>query len=163
MTLRLILLSLAAAAAIVPLSACNSNNNPAPLPTLGPTCTLPAGTQTVLVYPAPGSTGVSDSNGEVVIGSTTALPVGQSGNDWDIWFSDAVTGGALAPLNPNSTLATTTPPFPSPSATPSFPNPQYQQQTAGIAFAPSQTVTIYVNNRASSNNCAPLQIGQFST
>ncbi|HKU80697.1 MAG TPA: hypothetical protein VJP76_00905 [Candidatus Tumulicola sp.] len=152
-----------ALAAIVSLAACRSNTSPGPLPTLGPTCTLPSGTQTVLVYPAPGSAGVSDANGEIVIGSTTALPVGQSGNDWDIWFSDAVTGGALTPLNPGSALASASPPFPAPNATPSFPNPQYQQQTSGVPFAAGQTVTVYVNNKASGNNCTPLQIGQFGT
>lgn len=160
---RLLFGSVIALAAAVSLAACNSNNNPAPLPTLGPTCTLPAGTQTVLVYPAPGATGVSDTTGEIVIGSTAALPVGQSGNDWDIWFSDAVTNGALAPLSRNTGLAATLPPFPAPNATPSFANPQYQQQTSGVPFASNQTVTVYVNNKASGDNCAPLQIGQFST
>jgi hypothetical protein len=147
---------------VVSLAACN-NNNPAPLPTLGPTCTLPSGTQTVLVYPAPAATGVSDPNGQIVIGSTTALPVGQSGQNWEIAYSDAVTqsqGIAFAHLSATP-LAATSPPFPNPNATPSFPNPQYQQQTGGIAFASGQTVTVYVNNLAS--NCAPLKIGQFST
>jgi hypothetical protein len=134
---------------------------PTPAPTLGPACVLPSGTQAALVYPAPGSTGVNDANGEVVIGSTTALPVGQSGENWEIVFSDAVyPNGAELSSTP---LAATTPPFPSPSQTPSFANPQYQQQTSGVPFAANQVVTIYLNNLASSDNCAPLQIGQFST
>ncbi len=161
---REIVFSLSAAVALAfALGGCNSNSNPSVGPTLGPTCTLPSGTQTSLVYPASGSTGVSDANGTIVIGSTTALPVGQSGQDWDIWFSDAVTSGALAPLNSSTSPTSATPPFPSPSATPTFPNPQYQQQSAGIPFAAGQTVTVYVNNRASGDNCTPLQIGQFST
>lgn len=160
---RLTLAFVPIAGLCVALAACNSNNNPQPVPTLGPVCQLPAGTQTALVYPAPSATAVSDPNGEIVIGSTTALPVGQTGNDWDIWFSDAVTGGFVAPLNPNARLAATSPPFPTPNATPSFPNPQYQQESSGVSFAPNQLVTIYVNNRAGSNNCAPLQIGRFST
>lgn len=151
------------AGACIALEACNSNTNPSPLPTLGPVCQLPSGVQTALVYPAPSATGASDSNGLIVIGSTTALPVGQSGNDWDIWFSDAVTFGFLAPLNPNSSLATASPPFPAPNATPSFPNPQYQEQSAGVPFATGQTVTVFVNNKAAGNNCSPLQIGRFAT
>lgn len=150
---------LAAAAAAISLSACNGGGTtPAPAPTLGPTCALPAGTQTVLVYPAPGSTGVNDTNGQIVIGSTTALPVGQTGENWSIAIVDAVyPNGTVIP----GTLQAATPPFPTPSATPSFPNPQYQTQAFGTAFAANQVVTVYVNNRAS--NCAPLQIGQFST
>jgi hypothetical protein len=150
-------------AASAALAACNSNTNPAPVPTLGPVCQLPAGVQTALVYPAPNATGVSDSNGLIVIGSTTALPVGQSGNDWDIWFSDAVTGGAVAPLNPGARLQAASPPFPAPTATPAFPNPQYQRESSGVPFAAGQVVTIYVNNERGPNNCAPLQIGRFST
>jgi hypothetical protein len=154
---------LAIAAVAVSLAACNNGSSPSPTPTLGPTCAPPAGTQVALVYPAPNSTGVVNSNGEIVIGSTIALPVNQPGENWDIWYSDAVTGGLLAPLNQGTTLAAASPPFPTPNATPSFPNPQYQQQSSGVQFASGQTVNVYVNNLSSTNNCTPLLIGAFST
>lgn len=155
---------LAIAAVAVSLAACNNGiSTPSAGPTLGPTCAPPAGTQTVLVYPAPNSNGVVDSNGLIVIGSTTALPVSQPGENWDIWYSDAVTGGGLAALNSNTSPAAASPPFPTPNATPSFANPQYQQQSSGVAFASGQTVNIYINNLSSSDNCTPLLIGSFST
>jgi hypothetical protein len=152
---------LAIAGAAMSLAGCNNGSSPSVTPTLGPTCTLPAGTQVALVYPAPGSTGVVDGNGEIVIGASPALPVNQSGENWDIWYSDAVTGGAFASLNPGTSLTTVAPPFPTPNQTPSFANPVYQEQSSGVQFAASQVVTVYVNNTAS--NCTPLQIGTFST
>lgn len=107
----------------------------------------------MLVYPAPAATGVVDSNGEVVIGSTTALP-----SSWGIVITDAVfPNGVLIPGG----LQTATPPFPSPSQTPSFPNPQYQESAFGSPFASNQVVTVFVND--SSSNCTPLQLGSFST
>jgi len=159
-------LLISAVASALILSACNNSTTPSTLPTLGPTCTLPAGTQVALVYPAPNASGVVNSNGEIVIGSTTALPVNQSGQNWSIWYSDAVLnsqGIQFAPINSNTSLASTSPPFPNPNTTPTFANPQYQQQTSGVQFAAGQTVTIYVNNSASGDNCTPLQIGSFST
>jgi hypothetical protein len=93
-----------------------------------------------------------DSNGEVVIGSTVALPA-----SWQIIIVDAV--------NPNGavlgTVQTATPPFPSPSRTPSFPNPQYQSASAGVQFAANQVVNVFVNDPNS--NCSPDQIGSFNT
>lgn len=131
------------------LAACN-NSNPSVTPTPGPTCSPPG--QTVLVYPAPNASGVVNSNGEVVIGSTVALP-----STWDIVITDAV--------NPNGatlgTVQTATPPFPSPNQTPAFPNPQYQSASSGVPFASSQVVTVFVNDPNS--NCSPDQIGSFST
>jgi hypothetical protein len=149
-----VLISLAAVA----VAACNSNNNPAPIPTPGPTCQPPNGTQTALVYPAPGATGVVDANGQVVIGSTAALPTNQSGQNWQIVIADAVFPAGIAMPG---TLQPTSPPFPTPNATPSFANPQYQTQAFGSPFAAGQTVNVYVNNSAS--NCSPLSLGSFST
>jgi hypothetical protein len=54
------------------LAGCNGgggSTNPSP-------CTPPNGIRTVLVYPAPGSTGIPDNLGAVVLGSTAALPSG---------------------------------------------------------------------------------------
>jgi hypothetical protein len=150
---RLLFTFTALVAAVVCLAACNTGS-PSAVPTVGPTCQPPSGTQTVLVYPAPGATGVVDSNGEIVIGSTAALDP----TTWNIVILDA--------NNPNGvqlpgTLAATSPPFPTPNATPPFANPQYQEQTAGVPIGANQVVTVYINNYKSS--CAPIQIGQFST
>lgn len=75
-------LALAVFAGVPAPAACNSGTNPAPGPTLGPTCELPAGTQAAPVYPAPGAVGVVDSDGQTIVGSSPALPVGQSGQNW---------------------------------------------------------------------------------
>lgn len=143
----------------VTLAACGGGStNPTPTPTLGPTCQLPAGTQTALVYPAPSATGVVDNNGQIVVGSNPALPVGQTGQNWGIVIADSVYPGGIAMPG---TLANTTPPFPTPNATPSFANPTYQTQAFGAGFAANQIVQVYLNNSAS--NCTPLLLGQFST
>lgn len=144
----------------VTLAACGGGStNPTPPPTPGPACQLPSGTQSALVYPAPSATGVVDNNGQIVIGSNPALPVGQTGQNWGIVIADAVyPGGAVLS---NTALANTTPPFPSPNATPSFASPTYQTQAAGVPFAANQIVQVYLNNSAS--NCTPRLLGQFST
>lgn len=158
MIARLLFSSFLVAAVAVSLAACNSNNNVNPTPTVGPTCAPPGGIQSVLVYPAPSATGVSDANGQIVIGSTAALPTGTATDNWDIVIVDSVfPSGTTMP----GALTTTVPPFPTPNATPSFPNPVYQTQAFGTAFAAGQTVKVYVNNLATS--CAPLLLGQFST
>ena len=145
--------------AAILLAACGGgSSNPGPAPTPGPTCQPPNGTQTVLVYPAPSATGVVDSNGQVVIGSSAALPVGQSGQNWGIVIADAVFPAGVA--MPGA-LANTNPPFPNPNQTPTFANPIYQTQAFGTAFASGQQVNVYVNNFASS--CQPLLLGSFKT
>lgn len=131
------------------LAACN-NSNPSVTPTPGPTCSPPG--QTVLVYPAPSATGVVDGNGEVVIGSTVALP-----GTWTIVIVDAVFPNGVT----LGSVQTATPPFPSPNQTPAFANPQYQSASSGVAFASNQVVTVFVNDPNS--NCSPDQIGSFST
>jgi hypothetical protein len=157
MITRLVFSSFVAAAIAISLAACNTSN-PNPTPTVGPTCAPPNGTQTVLVYPAPSATGVTDSNGQIVIGSTAALPTGTSTDNWDIVIVDNVfPGGTTMP----GALTTTTPPFPTPNATPSFANPVYQTQAFGSPFAAGQTVKVFINNLAT--NCSPLLLGQFST
>jgi hypothetical protein len=151
---RLVFPALTFAAVLVSFAACNSNNNPPVGPTPGPTCTLPPGVQSVLVYPAPSATAVVDNTGTLVIGSTTALDSTQ----WQLVFADAVFPRGVA-----LPLSSATPPFPAPTASPSFANPQYQQGSTGVPFQTNQIVTVFLNNRKASNNCTPLQIGQFST
>lgn len=157
MSTRFLFSSFVIAAIAVSLVACNVNK-PSVTPTVGPTCAPPSGTQVALVYPAPSATGVNDSNGQIVIGSSPALPTGTATDNWDLVIVDSVyPGGTAMP----GALTTTTPPFPTPNATPPFANPTYQTQAFGSPFAAGQTVTVYINNLATS--CAPLQIGQFST
>ena len=158
MMIRFAFSTLIAVAAAAALAACNSGGTVNPTPTVGPTCGPPSGIQSVLVYPAPSATGVNDANGQIVIGSTAALPTNTSTDNWDIAIVDNVfPNGTTMP----GALTTTTPPFPTPNATPSFANPVYQTQAFGSPFAAGQTVKVYINNLAT--NCAPLLLGQFST
>ncbi len=76
-------LSSLAAAALLAAGCGGSNSNPPP------TCAPPTGTTTVLVYPAPGSTGIPDSLGAVVFGSNKALPV-----SYDAYVLNNTTGNA---------------------------------------------------------------------
>ncbi len=144
-----------AAAAALSLAACNSGNNPTPTPTLGPTCPLPAGVQTQLVYPAPGSTVSASTVSEIAIGSTAAL----DSSRYQVVITDA-----LFPypnfIAPGGALAAASPPFPSPSQTPAFGNPQYQTTTLSSVFAANQVVTVYVNDTKSGDNCTPLRAGR---
>jgi hypothetical protein len=143
-------------ASAVAVAACGGGNSNPPAP--GPTCSPPNGTQSVLVYPAPGATGVVNTTGQVVIGSTAALPVNQTGQNWQIVIVDAVFPGGVAMPG---TLQSASPPFPSPNTIPSFANPQYQTQSFNTPFAANQNVSVYVNN--TSSNCTPLLIGSFGT
>lgn len=152
--------SAAIAAVILALTGCNSgNNSPTPNPTLGPTCTLPSGVQTALVYPAPGSTVSSSSVTQIIIGSTAALDSTR--------YQIAITDALFPPPNyviPGQALQTATPPFPSPNQTPSFSNPQYQSTALNQPFAASQVVSVYINDSKSGNNCTPYgPIGSFTT
>lgn len=146
----------AAAVAAIALTACNgsTNNNPSG-PTPGPPCPTPAGSQTVLVYPAPNQTLPQNSfAGYMVIGTTNPY----NGNNWGLAFSDQA--------NPQGVISTTgfrpAHTIPSPNQPPSFANPKYQRAGFGpIQFSTGQTVTVYLNDISS--NCAPVQIGQFNT
>ncbi len=143
---------LAAAAALISLAACNINNNPGP-PAPGPTCSPPAGVQSELVYPAPGSTAIPDTFGQIIIGSTAALP-----SSWDVAVVTARSSNGLL----GGTFQNATPPFPTPNATPSFSNPVYQSSSfSGLTFQ-GEVVQVYLNNTA--QNCTPLgPIGSFTT
>jgi len=106
------------AAIAVVLAACSGSNS-APPPPPSP-CGTPAGvTQTVLVYPAPGATSVTDAFGQVIVGSTSSIPA-----NWDVTIVNAV--GASA--NGNGFVPAPTP-LPTPNQTPSFSNPVYQSSS----------------------------------
>jgi hypothetical protein len=120
-------------------SGCNSSsNNP-------PQCTPPNGIRTVLVYPAPGATGIPDNVGVVVFGSTSALP-----SSFDAFIVNNTTGNSgyynLLGVPPN--------PLPSPAATPSFASPVYQSSgNPGITWFAGSSLTMYLNDTGS--NCVP--------
>ncbi len=154
---RLLFSAAALAGIVLSLAACNSSSNPAPIPTLGPTCQLPSGVQTSLVYPAPGSAVPAASVTRLVIGSTTALDPSR----FQLVITDALFPPPLY-IAPGNALVSATPPFPTPNATPSFANPQYQSSTLTSVFASSQVVTVYVNDTKSGDNCRPLSLGQFT-
>lgn len=144
-----------ALAVLVSLAACNNGGNSNP-PAPGPTCALPSGTQTVLVYPAPNATAVPDAFGQVILGSTAALPA-----SWQVVLTSALYPNGVS----GADVQSASPPFPTPNATPSFANPVYQSSNfsgAGSTFA-GQVVSVYLND-TSSATCTPLgPIGSFTT
>jgi hypothetical protein len=149
---RYALTGLAFAAAAAALAACN-NGGGTTLPRPGPTCTPPPGTQSALVYPAPGSTAIPDRFGQVVIGSAPALPP-----SWDVVLVTPLSPFGLA----GGTFTTATPPFPSPNATPAFANPVYQSSSFAGASFPGEVVRVFLNNTAA--GCTPAgPIGSFTT
>ena len=134
-------------AAAVLAAGCGGSN-----PSNPPSCSLPAGTTTVLVYPAPGSTGIPDNFGAVVLGSSKALPL-----SFDAFVVNNTTNNGVY----YNTLGTGPNPLPSPAATPSFANPVYQASgNPGVTWFGGSSLTVYVNDTGS--NCVPTQsLGSF--
>ena len=145
-----------AALATLILAGCGAINPPSPPspPTPGPTCQPPSGTTSALVYPAPNSTGISDTFGEIIIGSTAALP-----SSWDVVLKTTATPTGVA----GGTVQISAVPFPTPYATPSFSNPVYQSSSfAGVPFQSAETVSVYLNDTGST--CSPVgPLGSFMT
>jgi len=116
-------------------------------------CTLPSGTQTVLVYPAPGATGIPDNVPQVVLGSTTALPSGFSA-----YLVNTTTQIAFAFDN----VGTAPVPIPTPNATPSFANPVYQNSAnSGVTFSAGNSISVYVDN-VNGGCVIPTSLGSFT-
>ncbi len=146
---RFVILAITAVA--VSLAACNNGNTNPPAP--GPTCSPPNGIQSALVYPAPNSTAIPDSFGQIIIGSTAALP-----SSWNVVVTTAISPAGVGGGN----FTTATPPFPTPTATPSFASPVYQTSSFSGGNFPGEVVTVYLNN--TSTTCTPLgPIGSFTT
>jgi hypothetical protein len=116
-------------------------------------CALPSGTQTVLVYPAPGSVGIPDNIPQIVFGSTTALPSGFSA-----YIVDTTTQNAFAFGN----VVAASLPLPAPNTTPTFANPVYQASTnSGVTLSGGTSVSVYVDNL--SGGCIiPTSLGSFT-
>lgn len=133
------------------LAACNSGGSSVPAPRA--TCTPPPGTQSALVYPAPGATAVPDAFGQIIIGSSAALP-----STWDVAVVTPLSPGGLL----GGTFTTATPPLPTPNATPPFANPVYQSSSFAGGTFPGELVRVFLNNTAA--NCVPAgPIGSFTT
>ena len=111
----------------------------------------------MLVYPAPGSTGISVNAGQIIVATSgAALPTGSGG--WDAVVAPNLPGGVATYGLP---FQTATPPFPSPNTTPSYASPFYVSSTIGQLAAGAQQ-QVYVNNPNST--CTPYgPIGSFST
>jgi len=140
-----------AAVSVLLLAACGGGNS---LSTRGQ-CTPPSGTQTTLVYPAPGATGIADDFGLVVLGSTAALPASYQVHVVNNTGQNAVLFGSMSAA-PN--------PLPTPIAPPAFANPVYQASVnPGQTFAAGTIVSVYLNEENGSAYClATLKLGSFS-
>jgi len=135
------------AAAGLVLAGCNGNSTSNPGP-----CTPPGGAQTVLVYPAPGATGIADNLGLVVLGSTVALP-----GSYQAFVVNSTTQNSVL----FNLLGTPPNPLPTPHALPAFANPVYQASgNPGATFVAGSTIMVYLNNVNS--GCVPtLNLGSF--
>ncbi|MDB5071920.1 MAG: hypothetical protein JWM87_3031 [Candidatus Eremiobacteraeota bacterium] len=140
--------TLAAAIAVV-VSGCNASP-PAEF-SLPTPCTIPAGTQTSLIYPAPNTIGVPGNFGLIVLGSSNALPPDFRAYVVDATASVAQTYGLVAPA-PS--------PLPTPNAPSTFPNTVYQASAnASVTWPAGHTLTVFVD----ATNCAPTQlVGSFT-
>ncbi|HEV3152327.1 MAG TPA: hypothetical protein VGZ02_00830 [Candidatus Baltobacteraceae bacterium] len=145
---------IALAGVAVSLAACN-NGAAAPGPP-APCGSPPGVSQTVLVYPAPGATGVPDSIGQVIVASNAAIS--NSGpNTWDIELEDGLGNGFLG-----NAFAPAPSPLPTPNQQPTFANPVFQTSTFTNVNIPGETLAVVLNNTASS--CTPsVQVGTFTT
>jgi hypothetical protein len=117
----------------------------------------PTGVTTVLVYPAPGATGVPDNFGQVILGSSGAgLP-----STYQAFVFDT-TGGVNGFYFNGVTQAAT--PLPTPAATPAFLNPVYQSSSSTDLYPWPQghTLNVYLNDQ-SNQSCTPqTSLGSFS-
>jgi hypothetical protein len=132
-------------------------------------CTVPAGMQYSMVYPAPNSTGNPTSLSQVAIATSGTLPSDwTSGSGWDIELNYTATGAYPGHALGNEFAATSLGAVPTPNATPSFANPVYWQSAfsyaanANTPLPPGTLITATLNDLNSS--CYPgVTIGTFST
>jgi len=133
------------------LAACGGGNSTVPAQPVVQ-CTYPTGTQVALAYPAPGATAVPDNPGQIVIAASPALP-----NTWQVAL--AYNGFIFyeSVVNPIASSA-----VPTPYATPAFAGPTYESSGLGGSLPAATTVTVLLNNEASSCNSYP-SLGTFTT
>jgi hypothetical protein len=117
------------------LAGCNGGGSSNPSP-----CAPPNGIRTVLVYPAPGSTGIPANLRAIVLGSTAALPSG-----FQAVLANNTTGNSVG-FN---------------VAVPGFASPIYQSSgNPGVVFFAGSTIIVYLNNLNS--GCVPAtSLGSF--
>jgi hypothetical protein len=149
-------LSLGPALLALGLAACGGGSPSTTSPTPGPTCG-PSSLQAQLVYPAPGSTGVSDNLPEVVVAVNQPLPV----NEWDLalyqgntfYLSALFFQQISASQLPNGSAATT------------IANPYYELVSLSANLGSKTTYQTALNDYFSSTNCTPFTVpgGTFTT
>ena len=134
------------------LAGCNGNNSTSP-----GNCGAPSG-KVVLVYPAPGSTGISDNFPGVIFGSSNGL----GGNYQALIVAAGSQQGSYISLNLVGQAPT---PLPTPNLVPSFPNPIYQESssagTGALPLAANTQYAVYLND--SGSNCNPSYQGSFTS
>jgi len=132
----------------IAIAGCSSSNN-----NNAGQCSLPSGTKTVLVYPAPGATGIPDNFGLVVLGSSSVLPLS---------YGTYIVNNTTQNAGYFNNLGTAPNPLPTPNALPTFPAPVYQSSgNPGVSFVAGSSLSVYLNN--TSSNCVPtLLLGSFS-
>jgi hypothetical protein len=108
-------------------------------------CLPPQGISSVLIYPAPGSTGIPDNVGQIVFASfPTALST-----DYRAFLKDNDT---FSQQTSNQVFQANFGPFqfmtanpPSPAAVPPFNNPVYQaSENTGVTIPQGHTVTVFL-------------------
>lgn len=104
-------------------------------------CLPPGGVATVLVYPAPGSTGIPDNLNSVIFASTGGSLTG----DYKAYLLD--TSAAQARFQTTfGPVVLQLENIPSPSASPPFANPVYQQSiNTGAIIPQGHTITVYLS------------------
>jgi len=127
---------LAIVVTVATLGGCTSSNVVNAFP-----CTLPSGTQVALFYPAPGSTGIPDAIGSVIVAASPALP-----NNWAITLVN-VNGSTVT----SDGLAIVDPPFPTPNAPPPFANAGHQ---GGVLPTLASGATYHVFLKATNSACS---------
>ncbi|HTV73371.1 MAG TPA: hypothetical protein VME66_06700 [Candidatus Acidoferrales bacterium] len=132
-------------------AACGPQSSPTP-----GNCNPPNGVQTVLVYPAPGATGIPDNFGEVIFASTGT---GLSASDQAFLVDNSTSGEQEYAF---ATVTAWSSPLPSPAATPPFANAVYQSSASTVAeFPEGHNFTVVLNN-ANSNCFAGTSYGSFT-
>ena len=149
-----------AALGTVALAACGGGNGPTYVgPTPGPTCG-PTGIQSQLIYPAAGSSGVSDSLAEIVVAVSTPLPI----NTYDLALIALNNGGGTA-FTYNYLSQINSSQLPSGSGSTTIANPTYEEVNLVSTLPTATQIQVALNNVYDPNNCTPLNVpgGTFTT
>jgi hypothetical protein len=112
-------------------------------------CAPPQGTQSVLAYPANGSTGIPDNVGQIIFASAPNMLPG----NYRAYLIDETSGEQIQVNFQGFSTYASLPPLPQPASTPPFSNPFYQASQNGgqngvpFTFAQGHVISVHLQQQ----------------